>query len=312
MRVGVPKGLLYYKYYPFIETFLKELGQELVISEDTNKDILDMGVKCCVDEACLPIKIFHGHVESIKEKCDIIIVPRIMSIRENESICPKFCALPEMVKYSIDNMPLITELPLYIGNKKSLYEWIKKLGFMLEKDLYSIKVAYLKALAVQNKREFGINDKDFHMKVALLGHPYNIYDKYINMDIVEKLNRQGVGVVTEEFVDEKYIDEEVDKLFKRPFWSLARSIYGCATYFANNKKVDGIVYVSSFSCGIDSVIIELIKEKINDFPLLVIKIDEQTGEGGVNTRIEAFTDMLERRNSIEGNFSTYGERLYSS
>lgn len=29
---------------------------------------------------------------------------------------------------------------------------------------------------------------------------------------------------------------------------------------------------------------------------MVLKIDEHTGEAGVNTRIEAFVDMLERRN----------------
>jgi predicted nucleotide-binding protein (sugar kinase/HSP70/actin superfamily) len=29
--------------------------------------------------------------------------------------------------------------------------------------------------------------------------------------------------------------------------------------------------------------------------VLVLKIDEQTGEAGFDTRIEAFTDMLERR-----------------
>jgi Uncharacterized protein conserved in bacteria len=70
--------------------------------------------------------------------------------------------------------------------------------------------------------------------------------------------------------------------------------------------IDGIIYVSSFACGIDSVVMELIKERIGEFPLLILKIDEQTGEAGFNTRIEAFIDMIERRKEIEGNLSAHG------
>ncbi|MCY6959228.1 acyl-CoA dehydratase activase-related protein [Clostridium brassicae] len=306
MKVGVPKGLLYYKYYPFIETFLKEIGAEVIVSDNTNKNILNEGVKCCVDEACLPMKVFHGHVASIKDKCDIIIVPRIMRVRDNEFICPKFCGLPEMIKYSIDNMPLITELPLYMNDEKALYEWVKKLGFMITKNLYSIKMAYLKAYEKQRSFKVGINDDKWDTKIALLGHPYNVYDDYINMNIVQKLHKFEVGVITEEFVKEEYIDEEINKLFKRPFWSFARNSYGAASYLVSQNKIDGIIYMSSFACGIDSVVIELIKDRIKDFPLLVIKMDEQTGQAGFNTRIEAFIDMLERRKKIENNFSAHG------
>ncbi len=306
MRVGIPKGLLYYKYYPFIETFIKELGAEIITSDDTNKRILNDGVKYCVDEACLPIKIFHGHVANIKDKCDLMIIPRIMRIRDEEYICPKFCGLPEMIKYSIEDMPKITELPLYMNTEKGLYEWVKKLGFMITGNLHAIDMAYIKAKSAQKSFVCGIKDKKYKMNVALLGHPYNVYDGYVNMNIVEKLNKFGVGVITEEFVKEEAIDEEVNKLFKKPFWSFARNSYGAAVYLALNHKVDGLVYISSFACGIDSVVIELIKDRIKDFPFLILKIDEQTGEAGFNTRIEAFIDMLERREKLESNVSTHG------
>ncbi|MEL7598417.1 MAG: acyl-CoA dehydratase activase-related protein, partial [Clostridiaceae bacterium] len=228
MRVGIPKGLLYYKYYPFIETFIKELGAEIITSDDTNKRILNDGVKYCVDEACLPIKIFHGHVANIKDKCDLMIIPRIMRIRDEEYICPKFCGLPEMIKYSIEDMPKITELPLYMNTEKGLYEWVKKLGFMITGNLHAIDMAYIKAKSAQKSFVCGIKDKKYKMNVALLGHPYNVYDGYVNMNIVEKLNKFGVGVITEEFVKEEAIDEEVNKLFKKPFWSFARNSYGAA------------------------------------------------------------------------------------
>lgn len=312
MKVGIPKGLLYYKYYPFIHTFLEEVGAEIIVSDDTNKRILNEGVKYAVDEACLPMKVFHGHVASIKDKCDLMIVPRIMCIRDREYICPKFCGLPEMIKNTIPDMPKITEIPLYINSEKNLHNWCRKLGFMITSNLYTVDTAYIKALAVQGNFKSGIKDDGQSIKVALLGHPYNIYDNFINMNLVEKLHKFGVGVITEEFVPEGEIDKEVDNLFKRPFWSFARNSYGAAANLFSKKKIDGIIYISSFACGIDSVVIELIKHRIDDFPFLILKIDEQTGEAGFNTRIEAFVDMIERRKNIEGNISTHGERIHCS
>lgn len=306
MKVGIPKGLLYYKYHPFIETFLKELGAEVIISNDTNKEILNQGVKHCVDEACLPIKVFHGHVLDIKDKCDLVIIPRIMRIRDREFICPKFCGLPEMIKYSIDNMPEITQMPLYLNSEKELYKWFKSLGYKITKNLNLINKAFYKAKFAQQNFKSGIKDSGYKMRIALLGHPYNVYDEYTNMNIVEKLHKMDVGVLTEELVKNEEIDKEVNKLFKRPFWSFARNSYGAATYFSTKCKVDGIIYVSSFECGIDSVVIELIKNSIKDFPFLVLKLDEQTGQAGFNTRIEAFVDMLERRNIYDNNIPAHG------
>lgn len=105
MKIGIPKGLLYYKYHPFFMTFFTELGAETIVSEDTNKSILDQGVRYCVDEACMPVKVFHGHVASLRDKCDAILIPRIMQVRKREYICPKFCGLPEMVVYNIPDLP---------------------------------------------------------------------------------------------------------------------------------------------------------------------------------------------------------------
>lgn len=294
MIVGIPKGLLYYKYYPFFTNFFNELGVELVVSQDTNKDILDEGVNYCIDDACLPVKIFHGHVAVLKEKCDIILIPRIMQVRKKEYICPKFCGLPEMIKNTIPDLPRIIDKPIYAFSRKKLYTWAKEAGSMITKDKNRIKSALNYAVMEQDKYRLGFNDKSQQLTVALVGHPYNIFDNYINMNIVKKLKRLGVGVITEEFLEDNLIDEEIGHLYKKPFWTFARNSYGFASNVYRKNLVDGIIYISSFACGIDSVVIELIKEWIGNFPLLILKIDEHTGEAGLDTRVEAFVDMLGR------------------
>lgn len=306
MKVGIPKGLLYNKYHPFLITFFSELGAEIITSADTNKDILDEGVKYCVDEACLPVKIFHGHVASIKDKCDVIVIPRIMQLRKNEFICPKFCGLPEMVINSIENMPISITEPIYATSKKSIYKWAKAAGKRVTSNNFKIKSAFIKAFDQQEKYQTGILDEGFDMKIALAGHPYNIYDNFTNMNLVKKLNNLGIGVETMEFTNDLIFDLEINELYKRPFWTYARENYGFAANVVRERKVDGIIYVSSFNCGTDSVIIELIKNNVGSFPFLTLKVDEHTGEAGIDTRIEAFADMLERRVRNESNMPTHG------
>lgn len=306
MKIGIPKGLLYYKYHPFLETFFKELGTEIIVSPDTNKEILDLGVKYCVDEACLPVKIFHGHVAKIKDEVDLILIPRLMQLHEREYICPKFCGLPEMVLNSIPNMPKAITNPIYAYNKSKLYKWAIDAGKYITDDISLIFNSFNKALIIQNNHITGIKNENYDINIALSGHPYNIYDNFTNMNIVEKLNKFGVGVITEEYLSDDLKEISLKKLYKKPFWTFFRENYGFTTYEASEKKVDGIIYLSSFACGIDSVAIELIKDEIGDFPFLILKIDEQTGEAGLDTRIEAFIDMLERRQENESDIPSHG------
>lgn len=294
MIIGIPKGLLYCNYSEFFKSFFRELGAEVVVSEDTNKKILNDGVKYCIDDACLPVKIFHGHVVSLIDRVDMIFIPRIMQLEKREFICPKFCGLPEMISNSIPNLPNLIQEPIYARSKKDLYRWGLNAGRHLTKDKNRIKRAVDLGIERQRKSKTRFKGETFDNYIALVGHPYNIYDEFGNMNIVSKLNEFGIGVITEETTDQETINRESKKLYKRPFWTFAKNSYGFALDSMRNGDIRGIIYISSFACGIDSVIIELIEDKIGDFPMMTLKLDEHTGEAGINTRIEAFIDMLER------------------
>ncbi len=85
MKIGLPRGLLYYSYEPFLKTFFEELPVDVEISEPTDQRILDKGTASCIGEACLPVKVFSGHVESLRETCDKVAVLRIMNSEYGES-----------------------------------------------------------------------------------------------------------------------------------------------------------------------------------------------------------------------------------
>ena len=61
-------------------------------------------------------------------------------------------------------------------------------------------------------------------------------------------------------------------------------------------RVDGIVLLTGFPCGPDSIVNDVIKREITDLPILYLLLDGQDGMAGVETRIESFIDILNFRN----------------
>ncbi|WP_037373106.1 acyl-CoA dehydratase activase-related protein [Anaerovorax odorimutans] len=314
MRIGIPGGLLYYNYEPFIKTFFDELGVEVKYSTVSNKDILNMGAKNCVDEACLPIKIFHGHVMKLQEDCDYIAVPRIMNCEFGESICPKYEGLPELVASGTKKNNYIFSKPIRMHDKKkflkSLQAGAKQIGINKKK----VKLAFERALESQKNVNRGIDEEEYTYKVFLAGHPCNIYDQFANINLIEKLHKLDIGIITEECVSESNKKEQMKDLIKNPYWLFFINNFGAAKFLEAEGKADGIIYLSSFCCGTDSFTVEMIKNNLKHLPMLVLKLDEQTGEAGYDTRLEAFKEMLEMKSvknskkgveTFENNISSY-------
>lgn len=310
LKVGIPRGMFYFDYDILWEEFFNNLGVEVVVSPKTNKNIMDLGVKACVDEACFPVKVYHGHVDYLKDKVDYIFIPKITSVHKKEYGCPKHLGLPEMIKNTLDGLPSIidTNVNLWKTNK-NLKKSVIETGKYFENNSRRIWNAFQDA-EDKHKKLLLFNNKpnNISKKILLLGHPYNVYDEYLNMNLAKKLKKVGYDVLTAEMVEEKRARQYSLNLPKRMFWTCGQRLLGGAYSFINEKSISGIIYVSAFGCGLDSVFIGLVerKAKEEDIPFSLITIDEQTGEAGINTRIEAFTDMLEWRMNYEDNISTYG------
>lgn len=343
VKVGIPRGLFYYRYYPLWKTFLTELGAEVIVSDCTNKRILDNGVKTCVDEACLPVKIFHGHVLNLRDKVDYLFIPRLTSISKNEYICPKIGGLPDMVRNTIKDLPQIIDTEINMRrSERDLLKAIDEIGAYFSKSRFQIRKAFKRAQKVQymfestvregrlpsdimeyferEKNDFAFNsvktgelakenlvqtDKSL-LNILIIGHPYNLYDSYANMDLVKKLRQNGVNLITVEMQDEGIINRKCTTLNKPMFWNFGRLAMGTILHILEKNDVDGIMYLMSFGCGIDSFICDLIEKRVkrlSTIPFMVLTIDEHSGEAGMNTRIEAFIDMIRWRKKDESNVS---------
>ena len=99
ITIGLPRALLYYRYRVFWETFFQELGFEIVVSEPTNREILEQGAALAIDEACLSLKVYLGHVAALVGKCDFILIPRISNFGRHRNMCTRFEALPDLTRH---------------------------------------------------------------------------------------------------------------------------------------------------------------------------------------------------------------------
>ncbi|MCG4585299.1 2-hydroxyacyl-CoA dehydratase, partial [Anaerosalibacter bizertensis] len=129
----------------------------------------------------------------------------------------------------------------------------------------------------------------------------------LNMNLVSKLMSNNIKVITPEMINKDKINRYSNKLPKRMFWTHGKKIVGSAFSLIKEQKIDGIIYLSSFGCGMDSVLVDLVERKAikEEIPFTLLTLDEQTGEAGINTRIEAFIDMMKWRNRDENNISAF-------
>lgn len=297
MVIGIPRAFLYYKYRYLWETFFDELGIDYILSPETNKKILDTGNEYAISEACLSSKIYLGHVASLIGKCDYILVPRIEEFLGRGKVCTKFMAIYDLVMNTFrdDNLKL---LYYNIDAKSTEFEFNSfwKMGRFLGKKRRSCARAYLLAKQAQwHSHMTAIREQEARMqqpglKILLVAHPYNIYDKYIGKPITDYLSSLGAVPIMADAVNRKEALTACDRISDLIPWVYNRELVGAVELY--RKRVDGIILLSSFPCGPDSLINEIILRRVKDVPILNLIIDGQEGTAGIETRLESFADIL--------------------
>jgi len=326
--VGIPRALLYYQYYPLWRTFLDGLGVAVVVSPPTGRAILQDGLAALGTDVCLPVKVAAGHLMALRDKVDLIFLPRLVSAAKREYACPKLMGLPDLVRHSLDLPPLLAPvIDRYRHDNWPLLRVALALGHRLGASVPTVVRAYRRALAchrqyVQTMEAGYFPDEageavcagkpldkraPAEAVVAVIGHPYTVYDREINLNLAGRLSRMGLGVCTAEQVPEATVRRAATALPKHLFWTAGQQVVGAAFHYLTENRVAGMISVMSFGCGPDSMTGELIARQARQsgrIPHLTLTLDEHAAETGVLTRLEAFLDMVLSRR--EGDIATCG------
>ncbi len=315
IRIGIPRTLLYYRYFTFWTTFFSSLDFEVVISRPTHRSLLEEGFKYVDGDNCIPIKMAFGHVLALQNQVDFLFVPRLLSLDPKSCFCPRTAGLPEMLKYSIPHLPPI--LDPYIDERHrstNLLSSLTEIGQKLGKRSKEIKEAFQQAQKAfqvfwEKAKEGSLPPELFptrslpnsDKRIAVLGHPYCLYDPFLNFNLLRLLEDSGALVLTQEMVESKEIEVEIKKVGKDIYWTFGREILGAGLYYLYSNRVDGLIYITCFSCGVDSMIEPLLSHRAQrgEAVYFCLMIDEHTGVGGIRTRLEAFLETIERRKRFQ-------------
>jgi predicted nucleotide-binding protein (sugar kinase/HSP70/actin superfamily) len=318
--VGIPRALMFYRYFPFWRPFFERLGWKVMVSG---------GVKqkekiIYFEDSCLPMKLLVTHAVQLKDKVDYLFIPRLVSIHRTYIMCPKFRGAPDIVRLATEgNVSIIDETIDLRKGGMSLLQTFLKIGERLGASRQESKKAFREA-----EESFSKFHKDWvdrinrlptgqlfemdiptppagrksPLRVAFIGHPYNLFDIDINKDLLALAKSLEMEIMTSDLLSEKEIDREVSGLSKEIYWSSGREIVGSLFHFLSGE-VDGVVFLTSFKCGIDALLQEFIKRRLkvrggSSIPLLILSFDEHTGREGLTTRLEAFRDVVEERKKL--------------
>ena len=300
IKIGIPRSFLYYRNYILWKNFFEIIGCNIVLSPNTDSDIVKVGSKLSVDESCLPSKIYLGHINYLIDKCDYVLIPRIYSYGRKKRVCVKFNGIYDVVN---NIFPDIKILDYNIDNLKFKYELFGfiKMGLKLNRNIFRIIYAYIigkikeykynKTLILKQDKVMRSN----RLKVLIVSHPYIVYDKYLSSNIINYLKDEDIDILYSDRMNRKksiyYAEEESNTLY----FLYSKENIGSAFYYKD--LVDGIIFLSSFPCGVDSLVNELVIRKIDNVPCINIILDDSTSTGGLYTRLESFVDIINARHN---------------
>ncbi len=214
----------------------------------------------------------------------------------------------KMVKY----MDLIDDyIRLNIGFEVDKGSFIKLKNKMLNDFAKTKGIIDLKRKYHKYKRLFKkikIHKPKNYIKVGLIGELYTLMENSANYDIEYTLASYGIAI--KRFTNVTYLLFKKHKKVKKYLKKLKNINYKMGADAVDNiyhtkyfckKKYDGIIHIKSSFCtpeiGAMPIINKIAKE--NDVPIMFFSFDTNTSKVGVNTRIEAFIDMLEMRRDYE-------------
>ena len=317
LRVGIPRAMGYYYFYPFFRTLLRELGAEPVPSPPTTAKTLERMETCPTDEPCLAVKLHFGHADTLIQQCDIdaLLLPVIVGV-DSVPCCPKFSGIAAMVRHGLclpDDFVLMPVID-YRDDPRAMLAALLPLAQRLGVH-DAARVMRAIACARQAQEDFRalcvthqLTTPDAYRAldrgtqpppptppagpaIAVIGHPYLLYEP-MSQDMVGRLAESG-RVITAEMVEARATARQLATIDDGArLWPFEGMLLGAALELLRTHAVEKMILVGSFECGPESIIETYIEQEAQrqGIPLMVLALDEHTGEAGLTTRLEAFLE----------------------
>jgi predicted CoA-substrate-specific enzyme activase len=304
-KVGIPRGLLVYDYAPLLIGFLNALDARVVLSNQTNNEIMERANELGYTDSCFPLKLLHGHAAMLKD-VDYVLYPCAIRLGRKDGdasqkySCPLVQASPFIIRNVLDFGERLL-IPI-IDFSQSDDEVIKNLADVAVKMGFGRQRGKVAALAgIESQRRFEADRaalgrelleqlrRSGELGVVLLSRSYMSQDAGANLGIAEKLAQLGVVPIPLDFLPLESVNAK--DYSDRPYWYYENKYIAGAAITAADPQLYGLS-LTNFGCGPNSFILHLVEDIMGGKPLGQLEIDEHAAEAGIVTRLEAFVDTI--------------------
>ncbi len=306
-RVGLPRSLATYSYFPYWRTLLQELDCEVVFPKISDEAVLRHGTEMSTAEYCAPVLMGIGHAGRLLSdaKVDYLLVPHMIAERippgfSHAYFCCYLQAHAAVLK-SLKGLPFRERIltPVLSFADDPAYrerQVITALAGPLGVTPRRIRAAMQQAQAAQDAfgvacRELGKQalaglETDAALGIVCVGRPYNTTDAGLTLDIPRKIAAMGYAVLYQDMI-------EADPASILPFhanmyWHYGQRILAVAEIIARSPRLFG-VFFTNFMCGPDSYLLTYFKAIMGRLgkPYLCLQLDGHGADAGYLTRVEA-------------------------
>ncbi|MBW2199993.1 MAG: activase [Deltaproteobacteria bacterium] len=309
-RIGFNRSFMVHTYYPLYAAFFTELGFKTVLPEVYSQEGIDQR-----DAAfCYPGELSHGFFHSLLHMADppdYIFLPHFKALpvpngNSSSQACPfvqgETFYLQTTFREQLDELkskgtrvltPLLNLSKGLESAKKPLIETAVQIGVSrkaareaFEKAVQQHKKCMAEMKVIGKRALAELEAEPAKIGVVIFARPYNGFVEEAHMGIPHKLASRGVRVIPLDFLD---LDAEESK--RHMYWGMGQLILKAARIVQKHPQLFG-TFITNFSCGPDSFLIGYFRELMGQKPSLTLELDSHTADAGLETRIEAFLDIV--------------------
>jgi predicted CoA-substrate-specific enzyme activase len=314
--VGINKSFLVNSYYPLYYRFFSRMGFRVLVSDISEQE----GVDRQRAPFCYPAEISHGYLQNLlRKKPDYLFLPQVKGAYVENGCkqgitCPLLQGEPYYLSSAFKDTETLRNLKkeekimtpvidFSAGYEKAEHTFVSMAGKLgcrknLARRAFSEAVEAQKSIH-REMREAGLRFlRDLEKNpdrsaVVIFGRSYNAFVPEANMGIPHKFASRGTPVIPFNFLP---LDEEAcdDKMY----WSTGQSILKGTNFVERHPQLFGC-YVTNFSCGPDSFLGGYFRHIMREKPFLILELDSHVADAGLETRIEAFMDIIKNHRELK-------------
>ena len=311
MRVSIPHMGKY------SEVITKELGDclnwEIVSSPIPSEITIEIGARYMDELMCLPAKVTLG---TMIEACEQGAEHLIMFDSCGQCRLKTYWILQERALRKLGYNAIVHPVRLGWGTPHDIRAIDPSIP--LWKSWWAFYKVLRRISELDKKQWIEIPDESNLVKIGIVGEIYTVLSPEVNKDLIHKIEKMGAlvhnslplsyfifkrlysrgwmkrrGMDRQTLLDAK---KQAHKYFPKEIGghgieSIIHTIY------YGVKRFDGVIHILPFPCMPESTVSPILYDISRDYDIPVMKLifDTHTGEGALNTRLEAFVDMLQRK-----------------